>query len=147
MRWLFLTCILLIGPAGLRAQNQAIPARFEVEALPDNYPQTSPKATLQSVLKAIDRNRFDYMIAHLVEPSFIDQRMQQFGLPFSGIVAEVQRKLKQDPPSLRELRRLALEGSVEERDGAATISSPDLPNRKVYLKQINARWFMENRKE
>jgi hypothetical protein len=49
--------------------------RFDVLPNLDTYPQDTPQKTLAAVLAAFDRDRFDYVVAHLLDPEFVDARL------------------------------------------------------------------------
>jgi hypothetical protein len=65
--------LLVAGAAA--AQPDAVPPRFEVIHNPDAYPQDTPQRTLTAVLEAIGRDRYDYVVAHLLDPAFVDARL------------------------------------------------------------------------
>ncbi len=51
------------------------PKRFGLRQSPELYPQDSPKNTLYSVLRAIDKDRYDYLVAHLLEPGYVTEQL------------------------------------------------------------------------
>ena len=51
------------------------PKRFGLRQSPELYPQDSPKNALYSVLRAIDKDRFDYFVAHLLEPGYVTEQL------------------------------------------------------------------------
>ena len=53
------------------------PLRDPIRRLPDQFGQATPKAALDSALKVIDRGRFDYLVAHLLDPAFVDGRVAE----------------------------------------------------------------------
>lgn len=57
-----------------RAPEQ-IPPRFGVGYRPKEYPQGTPKEALSSVIAAADNGEFNYLIAHLLDPAFVDARL------------------------------------------------------------------------
>jgi hypothetical protein len=54
------------------AAAQDAPPRFEILHNPDLYLQGTPQQTLQSVLGALARERYDYLAAHLMDPEWVD---------------------------------------------------------------------------
>ena len=76
----------LILAAGAAAQD--IPARFEVLYNPDLYKQETPKDTVNSILTAIDRGRYDYIVAHLLDPAFVDGRLATTRTYFERFAAD-----------------------------------------------------------
>lgn len=57
------------------AAGQDVPARFGVLHNPDLYKQDTPQDALVAALGAIDRGRHDYLVAHLLDPEWVDTRM------------------------------------------------------------------------
>ena len=70
---------LLLGLLILALPAQAARAapRYGIDADLKSYPQGTPKEALASVLKAIDGKRFDYLVAQLADPTFIDDRIKR----------------------------------------------------------------------
>lgn len=138
--------VVLCSAAGLLAQGEAKlpPKRYGVEAEPLVYPQDMPKTALQSVLKAIENKRFDYLLAHLTDPEFVDQRVQMVhGGKFEGLVDETTEKLTKNPSTVKQLRRFLAEGEWEMDENRASAQLKDTQDR-VFLKKIKDRWFFEN---
>src|SRR4051812_8174040 len=102
IRWLSLALVLLPLAATGRAQTEPekkIPPRFGVEVDFDRFPQATPKEALRSVLKAIEARKFDYLLAQLAEPTFVDKRVKELGGRFELMVKETAQKLDADPES------------------------------------------------
>lgn len=51
------------------------PIRFGLRQSPELYPQDSPKNALYSVLRAMDKDRYDYLVAHLLEPGYVTEQL------------------------------------------------------------------------
>jgi hypothetical protein len=62
--------------------------RFEILHNPELYHQDSPKATVESVLGAISRERYDYVVAHLMDPEWVDARMFKTQTYFDRVAGE-----------------------------------------------------------
>jgi hypothetical protein len=122
-------------------------ARYGVDADYDAYPQKIAKACLESVLKAIERGQIDYLLAHLVDPQFVDSRVKALGGNFRELVRETRARLGDDPATVKELRRFLQEGQFEESGDTVTVRLKDVKSRAVFLKQINERWYLENRQK
>src|SRR5207237_1409171 len=61
------------------AQNRPnYPPRFGVAAETEIFGQDSPKQLLASIDKAFARKRIDYVLAHLLEPSYGDAKLAQY---------------------------------------------------------------------
>src|SRR5437879_831254 len=88
-----LAAALVLGAAGL-AHTQPPPKkeaegpvyRYGVPYRPRLYPQATPKQALESVIAAADKGDFLYLVAHLLEPEFIDARMADRTRQFEGPV-------------------------------------------------------------
>ena len=52
------------------------PPRFGIDLNLRFYPQANPKTTLSSVVKAIEKQKFDYLAAHLLDPKFFEGRVE-----------------------------------------------------------------------
>jgi hypothetical protein len=61
-----------------------IPARYGVPPKVRNYPQDSPKKALLSALEAIDRGDANYIVAHLMDPGFVDLRVNDRAKQFEA---------------------------------------------------------------
>ncbi len=51
------------------------PPRFGRPDRPKEYPQATPKQTLESVIAAANQGDFNYLVAHLLDPAFVDARL------------------------------------------------------------------------
>ncbi len=56
------------------ALEQDLPKRYGIRINDEIFPQSNPKETLTSVLKAIQKDRLDYLTAILIEPKYIDDQ-------------------------------------------------------------------------
>ncbi len=128
----------------LVAADEKIKPRFGIEAN-DKYVQKTAKDTLRSVLTAIEAKRVDYVLAHLSDPAFVDERVKQTGGKFEIMVKETTQKLDADPESLRELRKFLSDGEWKEEGNNASASCKDVKGKQVYFKKIGERWFFMNR--
>jgi hypothetical protein len=137
--------VLLACPAVGQKKEPPPAPRFGVEPDLEVYPQETAKAALTSVVKAIDARRFDYLAAHLADPDVVDKRVQQLGGQFDGYVKLVRDRLTGDPESVRELRRFASEGEFNESGDSATVTVKEIKGRRVFLRKVNGRWFLEDR--
>jgi hypothetical protein len=64
---------------------------------------------------------------------------------YKQLLRDVEQKLTDDPQTVKDMRRLAREGTVADADPTATLSHPDVKGRTLYFKKIGERWFLENR--
>jgi hypothetical protein len=138
--------------AGLLAISAGPPAdapkklanRYGLAADLKTYPQATPKEALGSALKAVEKKRFDYLVAHLADPDFVDDRVRRvYGGHFDEQVDDTRARL--DPGTLKQLRAL-LEGGVwEVNKTTATARRKGDKDRFLRLKAIGGRWFLEHR--
>jgi hypothetical protein len=136
--------------AVLAAQDKApvVPPRYDVNANPEQYPQGNARQTLESVVKALDRDppRVDYILAHLADPAYADGLVKQLG-SFDEAVRAVRAKMVEDPAAAKELRKFLKEGTFGGGGEQAVVSHKDIPARKIFIKKIGDRWFLENRQK
>ena len=143
MKCTVLTIVLLVMPT-VSAQEKA-PARFNIESDLDRLSQKTAKDTLRSVLTAIEAKRINYVLAHLADPVFVDQRVKDTGGRFEVMVQETTKKLDSDAESLPELRKFLTDGEWKEEETTASASCKDVRGKMIYFKKIGNRWFLENR--
>src|SRR5438552_14185099 len=140
----------LVGVAGVAAQEpkEAPPRRYGIEANLRDYPQETAKETLASVLQAVERRRINYLLAHLVDPAFVDKRVKEvYGGDFEELVRETTGKLADNPAALKELQRFLKEGEWEGGDTTASAKLKENKDRQVFFRKIGRRWFLENRQK
>ncbi len=115
--------------------------RFGVEATPKSFPQATPKETLASILKAIDLKRPDYIVAHLADPQFVDQRVKETS--YDELLAETTARLVDDPGAAKQLRALLDKGIWVEEDATASASLKEREDRIASFRKIDGRWFLQ----
>jgi len=130
-------------PAALAGPDPA--ARQGVELDLKTYPQATPKETLASVLKAIESKRVDYLLAHLADPEWVDQRLKDTGGKLNELRQEATARLVEDPGAAKQLERLLKEGEWEDDSASASVHLKEGTDRWVFLRRSNGRWFLENR--
>lgn len=108
------------------------------------YPQATAKEALASVLKAIDAGRYDYLAAQLADPGFIDECVKQrYGGRFREQVEDTRTRL--DPLAVKQLRRFLKDGTWSDGKTEVSVRLTDDPDRRVYLKKVGERWYLEHR--
>src|SRR3954454_11870900 len=91
-------------------------SRYGVAPDPAAYPQKTPQEALASVAKAAEEKRFDYLVAQLADPAFIDDRVRRvFGGRFDQQVEDT--RLKLDPAAVKLLRRFLKDAGWEVEGG------------------------------
>lgn len=78
-KWHGLGGLMILLAASLPAQDPAkLLIRYNIEVNPINYPQKTPKETMKSIVKALDSGRYDYFLAHLTDPRYVDARVREY---------------------------------------------------------------------
>lgn len=158
---LLLLALPAVAPSAQDEEKKAPPKdlpRYGFGYLPTLYPQKTPKELCTSIVKAIDAQRVDYMLAQLADPQFVDARVAEYMpsfaksapdaqtlLAFDRLVQETVQYYLTDPALVRQLRLFARDAVWEEADDVATGVHKDVPARKMVLRRIGDRWFMENK--
>jgi hypothetical protein len=135
----------VIGVAPSLAQEPKVAPRYKVEADLKTYPQGSAKEVLASVLKALDNKRIDYLLAHLADPKWVDERVAIFGGKFAEVLKEARTQLADNPAEVKLLRRFLEKGEWQLDEATATVRLADIADRRVYLRKLDGRWFFESR--
>jgi hypothetical protein len=143
--------VLLIGWACLTAaatgQDKKGGARYGVDPNGDQFPQKTAKETLDSVIKAIQLKRIDYLLAQLTDPAWVDKEVKDtHGGKFEELIKTTTTKLIDDPETVQQFRRYAKDGEWEDGEEAASVKLKDTKDR-VFFKKVGDRWFLENRKK
>lgn len=146
MRWAFVLTLLTAVAAVAQDKVETPPARYGVNADLRRYPQTTPKETLASVLTALDKKRVDYVLAHLTDPAYVDERVKARG-SFDAFVKEVRDKLADNPDAVKDLRRFLKEGEWDAAEDKASAGLKDVKDRRVHFRKIDNRWYFENRQD
>jgi hypothetical protein len=147
--------------ANLHAQEKdKLAKRYGLVVNATIYPQESPTQALASVVKAIQNGRIDYLLAQLADPEFVDRRVAEYRsdlvgpadartiLAFDRLVKETAEHFREDPLLVKELQKFirAEKEAWEVDEDKATGKLKELPGRHVFLKKIQDRWFLENRR-
>ena len=120
--------------------------RYGVALDAKTYPQGTAKEALASAIKAIEAKKFSYLVAHLAEPGFVDDRVKRiYGGKFAEQVDDTKARL--DPATLKQLRRFLKEGKWSEEKDAAVVTLEDAGDRAVRLTRKAGRWYVEHRSE
>jgi hypothetical protein len=148
MRCAVAVCLIVVAGFGEDRQPRPAkpPPRYAIDADLDTYPQSTPKDALRAVLKAIDAQRIDYLLAHLADPDFVDQRVRELGGRFENLLRVTTENLADDPESVRDLRRFSSDGAWQEGGGAASVKHKDIQGRQAFFRKMDNRWFLENRR-
>ncbi len=111
------------------------------------FPQNSPENLRKSISKAISLDKIEYLLAHLVDPDFIDKEVQQvYEGDFKKQVQETKNKFK-NKVLKEQLELLLKDGIIITSEKNANLKDTSLKDISIYMKLQDARWFMENKKE
>lgn len=163
---LVLPALLTVGARGQDEEKKAPPpasnpTRYGFDYNPTLYPQKTPKETMASIVKAIDTKRVDYLLAQLADPKFVDGQVAQYRslfpngteaartfLAFEKVTGATVQHLLADPILVKEMRLFARDAAWEEKEDNTSVGTlKDVPARKVFLKRIGERWYLENRQQ
>jgi hypothetical protein len=81
MRRPVLAAVALLGATLLASAQEApraaadVPPRFGLPVRPKTFPQNTAKDALRSVIEAAEKNEYTYLLAHLMDPQFVDTRL------------------------------------------------------------------------
>lgn len=140
-----LVVVSLLGAVGLAAGLEAEKdgARFGVALDLETYPQGKPQETLTSLLRAVELNRLDYVVAQLSDPAFIDYRVKTFGGRIVDQVDDTRARL--DPGTVKLLRRFLKDGEWQVADKEAMTLLKDMKDRFLFFQKIGNRWYLLHR--
>jgi hypothetical protein len=138
------TLVVLLGLCFVSTALAEEAARYGVAIDAAMYPQGTPQQALASVLKAIEAKRFDYLVAQVADPSWVDERVKRlYAGQFEEQVADTRSRL--DPGAVKLLQRLAKEGEWKIAEKEAHLSAKEIADRSVYMKKIGDRWFLQHK--
>jgi len=133
-------------PTQLPAQAVKESGRFGIVLDEATFPQNSPENLRKSLLKALNSDKIEYMLAHLADPSFIDKNVREVHEgDFAKQVAETREKLKKGLKS--PLESLLKEGKLNASEKSASLKDPNLKDFIISMKLENNKWYMENNKK
>ena len=131
---------------------------FDVDEM--TFPQKSPTEAMASIAKALDRKRVDYLLAQLADPTYVDYWVDEYKVEFTQGKEESKRFLafdrltretvayfENDPLIVKDLRTFAKEAKWSEEEGLAVGVVESIPARKVFLKKVGDRWYLENKQQ
>jgi len=80
--------VLAVTPFAFAQQAAKDEHRFGISLNTDFYPQDSPKNTMTSLIRALDKERYDYIVAHLLNPAYVDEQLRASAPPFENEARE-----------------------------------------------------------
>jgi hypothetical protein len=158
-------CVAVLVFIGLCAASNAQeakkkPRRFGIEYNDELYPQGTPADAMKSIIKAIDREKVNYMMAQIADPTYVDYWVDEYKvdfpkakeegrriLAFDRLVRETIMHFQNDPLVVKDLRAFAKTAKWTEEGDTAVGVVESIPARKVFFKKIGERWFLLNKQE
>jgi hypothetical protein len=153
----------LVGALPLVAQEpeNELAKRYRLDYSPFLYSQETPQDTLKSIVRVLVAGKVDYLLAHLADPAFVDLRVAEYKkllkeklreetatyLAFERLVRETTQHFQEDPGLLRELKLFAKEADWQLDNAKATGTMKSLPGKRVFLRKLEGRWFLEDRQQ
>ena len=153
-------CLLGAFSAAANEPKKKAPQRFGFDVDETTFPQKNPADAMKSIGIALDRKKVDYLLAHMADPNFVDSWVETYKqdflqgkeegkrlLAFDRLVRETNLYFQNDPLIAKDLRIFAKEAKWAEEGDLATGTVDTIPARKVFLKKIGDRWFLENKQQ
>jgi hypothetical protein len=134
--------VMLIGVSLCAAKDPQ--GRYGIARHAKTYPQSSPKETLQSLIKAVEAKNAGYVLAYLADPEWVDGRVKEYGQKFEVLLKETTGKLVDDPSALKLLKRFEKDGNWEADESKAQVKLKDLSDKSIRFRKIGDIWFIEN---
>ncbi len=159
MRTILLAGVMSMAVLTAQEGEDKLAKRYGFEANENRYPQKAPDEALKSVLLAIANKKIEYLVAQLADPEFVDGRIKDYMKNLSGseearslrafsrLVQETTDHFLDDPLLVKELKLFAKEGEWKADDKTASATVKSLPERQVFMRKIQNRWFLENRQK
>jgi hypothetical protein len=82
-------------------------------------------------------------------PAEFAQRVKQEAtkLAFDSLIRSMSENLAESPENSQLLAKFLRDGMPTEAGAGATFTLKDLPNKQVYLKKVNDRWYLEDKQQ
>ena len=141
-------------------EKKKAPLRYGFAVDETTFPQKTPAEAMTSIAKAIDRQKIDYLLAHMADPLYVDYWVDQYKkdfvqgkdegkrlLAFERLTRETGTYFQNDPLLVKDLRIFAKDAKWEEKDDLAIGTVETIPARKVFLRKFGERWFLENKQQ
>ena len=105
-----------------------------------------PRRALASVLKAIEDKKFDYLVAHLADPAFVDDRVKRlYAGKFDEQVDDTRARL--DPATVKQLGKFLKDGKWTIDKTGAVVQLDGVTDRVVRLVNKDGAWYLSHRSD
>lgn len=153
---------LVLGSLPAAGQDEPAPKlakRYGYSFEPSLFAQKSPQEAMQSIVKALDGKKIDYLLAHLADPKFVDDRVAEYKslqkgsdeaktvLAFERLIRETAVHFQEDPLLVKELRQYLKDAEWDVQEAIAVGTLKAASPRRVFLRKLEDRWFLENRQQ
>ena len=139
-----LAVLLACHTTSAAGQPSAGGTRYGIAPDSKSFPQSTAKEALASVIKAVDEKKFDYLVAQLADPTFVDDRVKRiYGGKFAEQVQDTRGRL--DLPTVKLLKRFLKDGKWTIDSSSARVQLDDVKDKSVCLVQKDGRWHLEHR--
>jgi hypothetical protein len=143
---LFVAMMLVLGCGVMASGQGARFTRYNVDYDSNSFPQDTPKHALNSVIRALNEKRVDYLLAQLTEPEFVDDQVRKvYAGNFDELVKAVRSKITNDPDVMKNLVRFSREGEWQLGETATSVKLKEL-REQAYFRKIDNRWYFQNQK-
>jgi len=120
--------------------GQEIGPRYGVDVDLKRYPQSDPQQAIRSIIKTIAAGDVEYMLAHLISPTQVDQKLASSQEAFAKLA--VKPSAKKAKVLIDSLKRQLSDGTWTIRRHLAWSKADGVPD--VSMEKIGTRWFMHN---
>jgi hypothetical protein len=153
----FVAALGFVVTTGTAGQPDRLASRYGYDVIENKYPQKSPEDALASAVKAIETKKFDYLMAQLADPIYVDKKIEEYKKLFAGkeesrtllafdrLTKETAKYFQDDPLLVKELKRFAKDGMWKTETAKAVCTLKTLPGRQVFMRKVQSRWFLENK--
>ncbi len=142
-RRIALACIpvlFVVGVPAEAAERSDLRERYRIVVSEDVYPQAKPREAIYSIIDAIENGNARYVLAHLVSPREVDDRLRHDARAFEELVSMITPK--KAAPMIDQLSAHLNEGNWTIGSRYATSQLDGMPD--LSLERIGNRWFMHN---
>ncbi|NQT35915.1 MAG: hypothetical protein HQ581_00410 [Planctomycetes bacterium] len=114
--------------------------RYDIRADLQRYAQDDPQQAIRSVIRALETGDTEYMLAHLISPAQVDEKLEGDPAAFRALAAKA---------TPEKSKRLVAALGVHLDDGAWTIWRQGAWSHVegaagLSLEKVGQRWFMHN---